>query len=201
MVAVPANVIEEMRHSHILGLFFHLAMTPPLRIWLGVNDVPAGMASVDPDTNQTYYGGGRLVDIPNLEAVLNGTADRVEFRLSQIDPVSAQKIVAEGWDIRGKAVYVGVTTLNQETYQPMSSIIPLITGRASYLTETSPIQGIEENRVAILGISVGFGITTRARTSQVLWSTAHHRRVYPTDAFCDGTARLERGSTPTWPRW
>jgi len=193
-------VIDALRRSHNIGIFLRLATTEVLRVWLGVNDIPSGMDSVDPDTNQIYYGGGRLKDIPNLEAVINGIADRAEFRLSGIDPVTASKIEMDTWDVRGKAFHVGITTLD-EKFQPMSSIIPMMTGRASFLTEGSPPVTGTANPTAWIGLSVGFGITTRARNSQALWSPPHHKSYHPTDLFCDNTARNERGAEPVWPRW
>ena len=200
MVAVPSNVIDALRESHQLGIFLRLATSPVTRVWLGVNDIPSGIVSVDPTSFETYYGGGRLNDIPNLEAVINGVADRAEFRLSGIDPDTAAEIDIGALDVRGKAFHVGITTLD-DNFQPMSQIIPLITGRASFVTETSPPVTGQQNRVVTLGISVGFGVTTRTRQSQVLWSPPHHKAFYPTDLFCDGTARLERGASPVWPRF
>jgi hypothetical protein len=201
MARVPDNVIEEMRGSHMLAIFLHIATTPPTRVWLGVNDIPAGIDSVDPTTKETYIGGGWLREIPNLEIVVNGRAERADFILSGIKPgdtaqVDFDELTAE---IRGKAFRIGITTLD-EYYQPMSSIIPLIYGKVSHPTESSPTVTGDESPSVTLGLSVGFGATTRDRASQVLWSTPHHKSKFPTDRFCDQTARLERGSNPTWPR-
>lgn len=198
---VPDNVIEALRGSHRLGIFFYLDTAPePMRLWLGINDIPAGIDSVDPDTNQRYVGGGVLQDIPNLEAVINGVADRADFTLSGLDPAEVARTDLDAIDVRGKDFYVGITTLDDD-HQPMSSIIPLITGRASYQTEHMPPVGPEDPITVTRGISVGFGITTRDRQSQALWSSVHHRAAHPDDAFCDGTSRLERGVSPSWPRF
>ncbi len=202
MARVPDEIIEALRGSHQLGIFLRLSTAEPLLMWLGINDIPAGFDSIDPDTNQTYIGGGVLRQIPNLEAVIHGVADRAEFQLSGIDPAEAAKVDFDQLqsDVRGKDFHVGITTLDDH-YQPMSSIIPLITGRASFVTESSPpVSGIE-NPSLTWGLSVGFGITTRDRNSAAQWSPVHHRALHPTDAFCDGTSRLERGANPVWPRF
>ncbi len=202
MARTPDHVIEALRGSHLLGIFLRLDTPEPLRVWLGINDIPAGIANVDPDTNQTYLGGGILRDVPNLEACINGIADRAEFQISGIDPETAAKVDVEEFsaDARGRDFHVGITVLDDK-YQPMSSIIPLMTGRASFAAEAMPpVQGTDSPTVSI-ALSVGFGVTTRDRQSQVLWSAPHHRALYPDDAFCDGTTRLERGVAPDWPRF
>jgi hypothetical protein len=198
---VPDDVIAAMRGSHQLGIFFRLDIPgDPLRFWLGMNDIPAGIDGVDPTTQEVYLGGGILREIPNLEAVLNGVADRAEFQVSGIDPVLAARLDYESYDVRGRDFHVGITVLD-DNCQPISAIIPLITGRGSFVTESrEAVQGAQ-NATVTLGLNVGFGITTRDRQSQVLWSAPHHKALYPTDLFCDGTTRLERGATPTWPRF
>lgn len=200
MIVVPETVIDALRRSHLLGLFFRLDTAIPMRVWLGINDIPAGIESVDPSNQETYLGGGILHEIPNLEAVLNGKADRAEFIISGIDPNSMAPFDMDEIDVRGKDFHVAITTLD-DNYQPMSNLIPLMTGRGSFLTERSDAVTGTDNQTITLGLSVGFGITTRDRNSQVLWSPQHQKAMYPTDQFCDNTARLERGVAPAWPRY
>lgn len=196
---VPENVVEALRGDHQLGIFVHAAFDPPLRLWFGVNDVPVGIESVDPN-GAVYRGGGTLQGVPELEVIVNGIADRVEFSLSGIDPDAMAKWDISDFDVRGKPIYVGITTLD-EYHQPMSPIIPLWDGHASFVRETMPPVGDGENQSVTLTLSVGGGNTTRARHSAVLWSAPHHRSEYPTDAFCDNVARLARGVAPSWPRF
>lgn len=201
MARVPDIVCEAMRRSHLLGIFLHISTIPPTRVWFGVNDIPAGIEGVDPTTQETYIGGGWLREIPNLEIVLNGRAERADFLLSGIKPGDTAQVDFDDLtaSIRGKKFRIGITTLDNY-YQPMSSIIPLISGTVSHPTESSPTVSGRESPSVTLGLSVGFGSTTRDRASQVLWSTPHHKAKFPTDRFCDQTSRLERGANPSWPR-
>lgn len=202
MARVPDTVCEEMRGSHLLGVFIHIDTDPePTRVWLGVNDIPAGITSVDPTNQEKYLGGGWLREVPNLEILLNGRAERADFVLSGIKPGDVAEVDFDDLTlkIRGKKFRIGITTLDQ-FYQPMSDIIPLLTGKVSHPTESSPTVSGQDIPTVSLGLSVGFGSTTRDRSSQVLWSTPHHKAKFPTDKFCDQTARLERGSNPSWPR-
>lgn len=196
---VPAAVIEAMRGSHILGIFLRINTNPALHIWMGVNDIPVGFDSIDGD-GTVYLGGGRLVQVPTLEVLINGQADSVEFGISGIDPATAHRVIDQLPDVRGCDVHIGITTLDQY-YQPMSAIIPLWLGTASHTVDgIQPVTGIEA-RTMNLSLAVLSGNGTRSRPALSMWSSSHQKALYPTDKFCDGTARLARGVAPAWPNY
>lgn len=197
---VPDIIIQELRSgSHQRAIFFRMDSDPPLRLWLGINDIPQQIPTIDVE-EETYIGRGLLHDVPELEVLLNGAADRVNFTLSGIDPDTSALADTEIPPIRGAKVHVGITTLD-ERYQPMSDIIPMMVGRASFVTEqVEPVKGYETQQIT-MGLSVGFGPTTRSRRSQALWSHAQHIAIHPTDDFCKNTSRYARGSEAVWPRW
>jgi len=198
---VPDNIVEALRQSNMLGIYLRLDIDPPLRICVGVNDIPIGFESIDPE-GAVYLGAGRLANIPDLEVLINGVADRVEFVLSGIDPEEADRLDIEEWSqaIRGAAMHVGFTTLD-DYYQPMSKIIPLWTGTGSFIVESMPAVKGHETPTVTLALSASSGKATRSRNTQILWSGAQQRAMHPGDAFCDGTARLARGVAPAWPRY
>lgn len=192
---LPANVIEEMRGSHQLGIFLRIDTDPPLHLWFGDGDRPANFDSIDPDG--TVYVGCRLIGIPTVEVLVNGTADSVEFTLSGIDPATAARTMDSLPPVRGAAVHLGLTTLDCY-FQPMSAIIPIWHGTASHTGEISPPVEEGQNRTVTLSLSVVSGEATRSRAARSLWSSPHQKAISPTDLFCDGTARLARGVQPTW---
>lgn len=194
---VPAAVVKAMGGSHVLGIFFRLDSDPALHIWMGVNDIPSGIDGVDED-GTVYLGAGKLLGVPSLEVLVNGQADSVEFFLSGIDPTEAQKVIDQLPEVRGSRVHLSITTLDQY-YQPMSALVPIWTGVASHPSESTEPVGPGQNRTTAIALAVVTGNGTRSRPSGVLWSAAHHRALHPTDAFCDGTARLARGVAPAWP--
>jgi len=197
---IPEEVIEELRGSHELAVFIYMATDPEMRLFYGVNDIPTGIQGVDPTTSEVYLGGGRLLEIPVLEVLINGIADRVEFVLSGLDPASAEEIDSNTPPVRGADFYIAVTTLDKY-YQPMTSPIPMAAGRASHTTEKSdPVTGNDPVTVS-MGLSVGFGAATRSRNTSVLWSSVHQKMISPDDLFCDHTARQARGVQVTWPRF
>ena len=209
---VPEEVIERLRGGHQLGIFLRLDIDPPLRLWLGLNDIPIGIESVD-EEGAVYLGAGRLNGVPDLEVLINGVADRIEFQLAGIDADQASMLDFDDVDLRGREVHVGITVLD-DYHQPVSPIIPIWNGAASFVTEYQPAAAGTETPSITIGLSVGSGVTTRDRISAALWSHAQQLALWaqffptpelqaanPPDDFCKGTARLARGVQPSWPRF
>ena len=193
---VPDHVVEELRGSHQLGIFLRIDTDPGLHLWFGVNDIPANFDSIDP-TGTVYLGGGRLIGVPTLEVLVNGTADSIEFTLSGIAPSEAGKLLDSIPQVRGAAVNLGITTLDQY-FQPMSSIVPIWEGTASHVGESSPAVPTGQSVSVTLSLAVVSGEATRSRPARVFWSSAHQKAISSTDKFCDETSRLARGVAPTW---
>lgn len=193
---VPDHIIEELRGSHQLGIFLRIDTDPALHIWFGVNDIPAGFDSVDPE-GTVYLGGGRLIGLPTLEVLVNGTADSVEFTLSGIDSSTAAKTMESIPAVRGANVTLGITTLDQY-FQPMSAIIPIWEGTASHTGEASPTATGDQSPSITLSLTVVTGEATRSIPARTLWSGAQQKALSSTDRFCDETARLDRGVQPSW---
>lgn len=208
---VPDAVINELKGSHRLGIFLRVGTDPALHICFGVNDMPIGFDSIDPD-GTVYLGGGRLIGIPSLEVLVNGTSDAVDFTVSGIDPATGAAMLDSIPPVRGAPVHLGITTLDQY-WQPMTPIIPLWRGTASHAKESAePVQEGEGQTIS-LALAVVSGENMRSRKSSSLWSSAQQIEAskalragkpsasLPDDLFCDPTARLARGIAPVWPRY
>lgn len=192
-------MIAAFRKSYDAGVFVRIDTSPePMCVWLGINDIPLEFINDIDIDGQVYVGGGLLTDIPELEMLINGQADRAMFELSGVDPQTAQ--VIQPIDVRGCDVHIGITAFN-ERYQPISQIVPVATGTASYTTEGSaPVIGLELPTV-VMGMSVGFGDVTRAQPAYDRWSPQQFEAEHPGDKFCNNTPRYNRGVAPVYPRW
>jgi hypothetical protein len=197
---VPESIIEEMRGSHELGIFMHVATDPPLHVWFGTEDIPANFDSID-DDGAVYLGGGVLNGLPTLEVLLNGSSDAVDFSLSGIDPETGRAMIDSLPPVRGKQVTIGLTTLDQY-FQPMSSIIPFWQGTASHpIEESLPVKSAQSPTLT-LSLAVMAGDPSRSRPSRSLWSQPHQEAIsasgHPLDKFCNETGRLATGVAPPW---
>lgn len=193
---VPKVITDVMQGSHQLGIFLRIDTDPALHIWFGVNDIPAGFDSIDP-TGTVYLGGGRLIGLPTLEVLVNGTADSVEFTMSGIDPETGATMLSSIPPVRGASVQMGLTTLD-DYYQPMTTIIPIWEGTASHVSETCPPVQFGQSSTLTLSLTVVTGEATRSRASRSLWSSPHQKAISPTDLFCDATAGMAKGVNPPW---
>lgn len=208
---VPDNVVDALRGSHELGIFLRVDTDPTLHLWFGTGDAQIGFDSIDPE-GTVYLGGGRLIGIPSLEILVNGTSDAVDFTISGIDPATGAAMLDSIPPVRGKLVQLGITTIDQYN-QPMSSIIPLWTGVASHSKEARGPVGEGETPTLSLSLAVVAGENMRSRKSSSLWSEPQQidlsrllregtiHASLPDDMFCSQTGRLSRGVQPTWPRY
>lgn len=195
----PDAMIEALRYSHQFAIFFRLGIDPPLRLWFGINDIPTKIEPIETETGK-YLGAGRFNGIPELEVLINGVADRIQFTVSGIDPDRAQELDLESLDVKGAPVHVAITALD-EYYQPIVSPIPIWTGRASSVIESCPAVTGTQPQTLAYALSAGAGVPSRERVSASLWSHPQHLALFPGDMFCRGTARLARGVVPSWPRF
>ncbi|TIX89185.1 hypothetical protein [Rhizobium sp. P44RR-XXIV] len=196
---IPDDTIAAMRSSFQLGIFLRIDSDPALHIWFGMNDIPARFDSIDAD-GTVYMGGGRLLGVPELQVLVNGTADSVDFTLSGIDPAASARALDSLPPIRGAAVQMGIAVLDQY-YQPLGPIIPIWKGTASHVSEVSTAVQGDETPSITLSLSVVTGSVTRSRPSQAIWSDAMQKAISPTDDFCKQVQRLAAGLAPVWPNY
>lgn len=196
---VPQAVRDRMRMGSLLGLFVRIDTDPSLHIWFGTYDILARFDSIDP-AGTVYLGGGKLIGIPALEVMMMGASDVVDFTLSGVDAATGARLIDSIPPVRGAAVHVGLTTLD-DYYQPMTDIIPFWEGTAARLTETMPPVSGDQPMTLNLALSIVTGDNTRSRSSRALWSHVQHQAKFPTDDFCKGTARLARGVQPVFPNF
>ncbi len=197
---VPAALVERLRGSTGLGIFLRVDAEPaPLRVWMGVNDVPVGMESLDPD-GTVYLGAGRVVHAENLEVLINGQASSATFTLSGLTAEHAQKVQAASPDVEGRDVHVGIMALD-DRHQPIASVLPLWTGLSEYWALEQPmVTGTEEPERRIM-LSVATGEVGRSRASRVKWTHTQQLALAAGDQFCRNTALYARGVDPAWPRF
>lgn len=198
---VDDTTVTALRKGTNLGVFLRIAVEPdPLLLCLGINDIPIGIESVDAG-GSVYIGSGKLLGIPELEVLINGLADRVEFSVSGVSAEHVAQLAPEAAKVKGKPVHVGIAVLDAR-WQPTTQIIPLWKGYADFWSvQRKPKAGTEGNPTQTIAISVGTGDTARSRSRRSYWTKAQQQKISPTDEFCSRVARYTRDYEVAWPRF
>lgn len=185
-----------------LGIFWRLDLQDtdgPLRYWAGLAPVKAGIASID-GTDSVYIGAGQLVNIPELDILINGIAERVEFTLSGISDDATAQLGASPPEVTGALCHVGLAALDAR-WQPTTDIIPLWQGTADFWSiMQEPAKGVQA-AVRTLRLSVASGDTGRSRPRRVSYSDAQQKSSHPTDKICDRVGIYARGYQVAFPRF
>ena len=184
------------------AVFFRLDTDPPLRLWCGINDIPIGIDVID-EAGSVYLGAGRLLNVPDLEVLINGAADRVEFFLPGASVENANRVAtaAVAMEIQGAPVHVGRATLD-DRYQPVTPIEPVWYGLADLWAMRQPMSAdpaAPPSRTLVL--SAGSGRTGRSRARRAAYTSAQQKLRFPTDKFCDFVSRYTSLYEVTWPKF
>lgn len=194
------GVAALFRSSLNLGVFWRLGTDPALHLWMGVNDVPQRIESLD-DNNTVYLGAGRLMGIPDLELLINGIGDRIDFSIAGVLPEHLAIVAEDAPPVRGALCTVGIAPLD-ERYQPMTSIIPLWCGTADYrVFQRIQPDDPRRNAVHVISVSVGAGDTSRATPKMTSFTSATQRMISASDRFCERVGRYVQTYMVSWPRW
>ncbi len=184
-----------------IGIFFRLATDPVVRLWLGVGDIEPGANAYDA-TNETYSGLGQLMDVPALQQLVNGVADRVTFHVSGVTAEASAMAAGEANLVKNKAVAVGICLFGAD-WRQLGIPIWIWRGTADFVTRQqqssgSGSQGDPVMITRVVELSVGSLFTSRRRRG-LSYLTDHDQQArHPGDRFCERTA-LMAGTNKVWP--
>jgi len=175
---------------------FRMATDPVVRLWTGVGDIQINAAGPE-TTGGVYQGLGVLTAMPEIENLMNGTAQRVDFSLSGVSPEIVALADGDAESIRSKAVNIGVLFMGDD-WQPLAAPLWVWDGEADVIktdTTSSP-DFVRQRRITL---SVGSIMTGRRRPKLNSFTRAQQRRRSPDDAFCDRTKLYTIGTEVAWP--
>jgi hypothetical protein len=170
----------------------------PMRVWSGVGQFEYGGDLVEADPTALWDGFGELRGLPQLQALINGLAQRADITLSGAW-LSAETIALATWlapTIRSAVFNVGLMILD-DTFQPAWPMRWLWAGIADSLT----VERNSDNGQAVrsLTLSVGTWSTGRRRPNNEQYTDQSIRAADPTDSFGMYFAQYNAGSTRNWP--
>src|SRR3990172_760179 len=89
MLTLSQDEIETLdSDTQRIGIFFRMATDPVCRFWLGIGDFNAAAHAYDAN-EETYQGLGLLLDVPALQQLINGVAERLVLRVDGISEKTA----------------------------------------------------------------------------------------------------------------
>lgn len=178
-----------------IGIFFNMATDPAVRCWLGIGDIKPGISAYDA-TNDTYSGLGQLIDVPALQQLINGVADRVTFHVSGVSADTSALASTEASIVKGKAVAVGMCLFGA-AWQQLGVPIWLWRGSADFVTrqQQSDAQG---NITRVIELSVGSLFTSRRRRAFSYLTDRDQQARSSGDKFCERVELLSQFEK-VWP--
>lgn len=177
-----------------IGILFRMATDPIIRLWLGIGDVEAGINAYDTEA-AVYSGLGELTDVPALQQLINGVADRVTFHVSGVSAKTSAMASTEASVVKNKAVAVGMCLFGG-SWQQLGVPIWLWAGKADFVTRQQLSDGKQTTRV--IELSVGSLFTGRRRRGLSYLTDRDQQSRHPGDKFCERTALLSQFEK-VWP--
>lgn len=180
-----------------IGLFFRLATTPVIRLWLGIGKIEPGVNALDL-TGATYTGMGELRNVPEFNQLINGQAERVEFTISGVSGDVLALASAEANDVKGKEVALGFGLMDSEW-----SLIGAVRWSRLFIADFLAIkqEPTDDAIVRTLTLSCASVMTGRRRPGLSYFSDADQQRRYPGDKFFERVPRYAQEIRKPWPRF
>jgi hypothetical protein len=195
---IPDGVIDALRGSYNIGLFFRLGTDPALHLWLGASDMKIGIPAFDA-VGTKYLGWGRLRDLPDLETLINGLADVVTVSISGVSPEHAMQIAESTPPVLGARATIGFAPLD-ENYQAKSEIQQLWFGSAeTWIMEQPVTKDGRSSPTRTLSVTMASGESGRARSALATFTDASQHLRFPTDDFFNRVSAYYVGKTLVWP--
>jgi hypothetical protein len=168
-----------------------------VRLWLGVGPCRVGANAMDAD-GAIYTGFGELKNVPVVQQLINGVADRVEFQVSGVSERSMQLASSEAVDVQGAATAMGIGIFGAD-WQQLGVPKWIFRGVADFVTlnQESGDDGITRT----VSLSVGTLFTGRRRRGLSYLTDRDQQSRHPGDKFCERTTLYSQDSDKVWPRF
>jgi len=170
------------------SILFRLASAPVARVWGGHGDliIPADIVETAP---ATYLGGGELVNIPDLDQLINGTAARIDVTVSGVSARTLSLALEDAPSVKGADVHVGIAYFDDDWQ--LDEVEWLSVLRADTLAVSS--QSSQSGRTRSITLSIGTDFTDRSKAPIAFFTDADQRRRSPDDAIFDHVAGISAG--------
>lgn len=164
---------------------------PVARLWSGVGDllVPADIVETQP---AAYMGAGALLNAPDFQQLINGTAERLEAQISGVTAEAIRLALEEGSSVRGAKVHF-VRFDFDDDWQLIG-----VEYEAVFRADKLTIESQDEEgggRTRKLTLSIGTEDTNRSRAPLAYFTDQDQRRRSTTDRIFDHVAGITIGTS------
>lgn len=159
------------------------------RIWngFGLLPVPADIVEADP---AVYLGGGEILSAPDFEHCINGTAERIEIKLSGVSRNIVPLVQEEAASVKGAKVHF-VRFEFDDDWQ-LSVVEYETVFRADKLSVNS--EASDNGRTRTITLSIASDYTNRSRAPMSYFTDQDQRRRSPTDAIFSHVSKITQGT-------
>ncbi len=178
------------------SVLLYVATDTPIRAWTGVGDFEKGADLVDL-TGGTYKGLGEIQDIPGLQQLVNGVAQRLDLTLSGVDARIVALADSEAAAVRSKDVSIGLQFFDVD-WSALGDTVWIWDGEADVVKSDS-VSNPDFGRFRTVTLSVGSLTTGRRRPKMTFFTRSQQRRRSPDDAFCDRVGLYSQDTELRWP--
>lgn len=176
------------------SLIFRIASDPIARVWSGHGDIIIPSDIVEPSP-ALYLGGGELVNIPDIDQVINGTAARVDVTVSGVSAETLRLALEDAPSVKGAAVHVGIVYFDDAWQVDEVEWVSVLA--AGPLTVASQ-SGNDGSRTRSITLSIGTDFTDRCKAPVAFFTDSDQRRRSPTDSIFDHVAGLNAGTARSY---
>lgn len=176
------------------SFIFRLGTDEPAMFWTGHGDLLLPPDAVL-DEVTLALGGGDLVNLPDLEQLINGTAQRVEVTLSGVSQRTVVLAAEEAAQVAGAPAFIGRIQFDDD-WQQQGPVVWEWAGEGRGLSVSGDES--DDGRTRSITLKLGAGDTTRSRAPLAFFTDADQRRDFPTDTVFSHVAGINAGTSRRW---
>lgn len=178
-----------------IGVLFRLATDPIARWWLGVGDVRAGVNAYD-EWGANYEGLGQLLDVPPLQQLINGVAERIVLRIEGVSAKTLALASDETQNVKGAALAIGFVLFGGD-WRQLGIPKWLWRGAADFITLSQQSEG--GRIIRTIEVSIGSLFTGRRRRAFSYLTDQDQQGRHAGDKFCERTVLYSNSVEKVWP--
>jgi hypothetical protein len=169
--------------AHRLSYLFEVDTDTPVRLWTGHGQLIA--------EGTEYDGTGQLIGLPDIKALINGVAERLDVTISGVSPDALRLLDDERHTIPQSPARIGRVSFDDEWQ--VSGVEWLWQGVADSVNIGS--QPSENGRIRTVSIGFASGNTRRSNPQIALFTDADQRKRSSDDAFFSHIGQISAGIT------